>query len=86
MELLDDDFDSIVTLEPSAAKRKVKFTGILGSPPKMPCPDDDSNSVSDAAEHQQRFSDTTRLSPYYSNVQKSNEKAKNLNSKNDTMW
>uniref|UniRef100_A0A8B9TIR1 Origin recognition complex subunit 1 n=1 Tax=Anas platyrhynchos TaxID=8839 RepID=A0A8B9TIR1_ANAPL len=85
LELLDDDFDSIVTLKPSAAKRKVKFTGILGSPPKMPCPDDDSNSVGDAAEHQQRFSDTIRLSPYYSNVQKSNEKAKNRNSKDDAI-
>lgn len=84
LELLDDDCDTIVMLEPSAAKRKVKFTGILGSPPKIPCADDDSNSVGDAAEHRQRFSDTIRLSPY-SNVQKSNEKAKNLNIKDDTM-
>ncbi|XP_035756085.1 origin recognition complex subunit 1 isoform X2 [Egretta garzetta] len=81
LELLDDDCDAVAPLEPSATKRKVKFTGILGSPPKIPCANDKSKSVSDAAEHSQSFSDTIRLSPY--KVKNSSEKAKNHNIKHD---
>ena len=84
MELLDDDCDAIAPLEPSATKRKVKFTGILGSPPKIPCANDKSKSMFDTAEHWQRFSDTIRLSPY-SKVKDSSEKAKNLSMKDDTI-
>ncbi|NXY68213.1 ORC1 protein, partial [Glareola pratincola] len=84
LELLDDDCDAVALLEPSATKRKVKFTGILGSPPKIPCTDDKPKSTFDIAEHWQRFSDTIRLSPY-TKVKESAEKAKNLNTKDDTI-
>ncbi|XP_054690324.1 origin recognition complex subunit 1 isoform X1 [Grus americana] len=84
LELLNDDGDTLSPLEPSATKRKVKFTGILGSPPKIPCANDKSKSTFDTAEHWQRFSDTIRLSPY-SKVKDSSEKAKNLNTKDDTI-
>ncbi|NXV88345.1 ORC1 protein, partial [Calonectris borealis] len=84
LELLDDDCDAVAPLEPSATKRKVKFTGILGSPPKIPCANDKSKSMFDTAEHWQRFSDTIRLSPY-SKVKDSSEKAKNLSMKDDTI-
>ncbi|KGL92943.1 Origin recognition complex subunit 1 [Charadrius vociferus] len=83
LELLDDDCDAVAPLEPSTTKRKVKFTGILGSPPKIPCPNNKSKSVFDTAEDWQRFSDTIQLSPY-SKVKESSEKAKNLNTKDDT--
>ncbi|NWQ94869.1 ORC1 protein, partial [Burhinus bistriatus] len=82
LELLDDDCDAVTPLEPSATKRKVKFTGILGSPPKIPCGND--KSMFDTAEHWQRFSDTIQLSPY-SKVKESDEKAKNLNMEDDTI-
>ncbi|KAM6396799.1 origin recognition complex subunit 1 [Pluvialis apricaria] len=82
-ELLDDDSDAIAPLEPSATKRKVKFTGNLGSPPKIPCSNNKSKSTFDTAEHWQRFSDTIQLSPY-SKVKESSEKAKNVNMKDDT--
>ncbi|NXV49145.1 ORC1 protein, partial [Uria aalge] len=84
LELLDDESDAVAPLEPSATKRKVKFTGILGSPPKIPCTDDKSKSTVDRAEHWQRFSDTIRLSPY-TKVKESSEKAKNLNTKDDSI-
>ncbi|XP_074454806.1 origin recognition complex subunit 1 [Larus michahellis] len=84
LELLDDDSDAVAPLEPSATKRKVKFTGILGSPPKIPCADDKSKSTFDIAEHWQRFSDTIRLSPY-TKVKESSEKAKNFNTKDDSI-
>ncbi|XP_068262911.1 origin recognition complex subunit 1 [Nyctibius grandis] len=84
LELLDDDCDDVAPLEPSATKRKVKFTGILGSPPKIPCANDKSKSLFDTAEHWQSFSDIIRLSPY-SKVKDSSEKAKHLNMKDDTI-
>ncbi|NWY62062.1 ORC1 protein, partial [Chionis minor] len=84
LELLDDDCDAVAPLEPSATKRKVKFTGILGSPPKVPCANDKSKSICDTAEHWQRFSDTIQLSPY-SKVKECSEKAKNLRTKDDTI-
>uniref|UniRef100_A0A8C3K605 Origin recognition complex subunit 1 n=1 Tax=Calidris pygmaea TaxID=425635 RepID=A0A8C3K605_9CHAR len=82
LELLDDDCDAVAPLESSATKRKVKFTGILGSPPKIPCSNDKSKPTFDTAEHCQKFSDTIRLSPYCK-VKESSEKAKNLNVKED---
>ncbi|NXF32120.1 ORC1 protein, partial [Nyctibius bracteatus] len=81
LELLDDDCDDVA---PSATKRKVKFTGILGSPPKIPCANDKSKSLFDTAEHWQSFSDTIRLSPY-SKVKDSSAKAKNLNMEDDAI-
>ncbi|XP_059678218.1 origin recognition complex subunit 1 [Gavia stellata] len=84
LELLNDDCDAVAPLEPSATKRKVKFTDILDSPPKIRCTNNKSKSVFDTAEHWQRFSDTIRLSPY-SKVKDSSEKAKNLNMKDDTI-
>ncbi|KFO96430.1 Origin recognition complex subunit 1 [Calypte anna] len=73
LELLDDDCDAVAPLDPSATKRKVKFTGILGSPPKIPCSSDKLKSI-DAAEDRKRFSDAIRLSPY-SKSKDSSEKA-----------
>ncbi|XP_074732154.1 origin recognition complex subunit 1 isoform X2 [Strix uralensis] len=84
LELLDDLCDAVTPLEPSATKRRVKFTGILGSPPKIPCANEKSKSVLDTAEDWQRFKDTIQLSPH-SKVSDSNEKAKNLNVKDDTI-
>ncbi|NXJ62090.1 ORC1 protein, partial [Rostratula benghalensis] len=84
LELLDDDCDDVAPLEPSATKRKVKFTGILGSPPKIPCTNNKSKPTFDTAEHCQRFSDTIRLSPY-SKAKESSEKGKNCNVKEDTI-
>ncbi|KFV52361.1 Origin recognition complex subunit 1 [Gavia stellata] len=84
LELLNDDCDAVAPLEPSATKRKVKFTDILDSPPKIRCTNNKSKSVFDTAEHWQRFSDTIRLSPY-SKVKDSSEKAKNLNMNDDTI-
>uniref|UniRef100_A0A8C3R1B6 Origin recognition complex subunit 1 n=1 Tax=Cyanoderma ruficeps TaxID=181631 RepID=A0A8C3R1B6_9PASS len=83
--LLDDDCDAIAPLKPSATKRKVKFTSdALGSPPKIPCSNDKSKSTSETAEHQQRFSDTIRLSPY-TKIKDSSEKDKNLHEKGDIL-
>ncbi|NWX21043.1 ORC1 protein, partial [Aegotheles bennettii] len=83
LKLLDDDCDDVAPLEPSATKRKVKFTGILGSPPKIPCAGGKSKLVFETAEDWQRLSDTVRLSPY-SKSKDSSEPAKNLNMKDDT--
>ncbi|XP_014726124.1 PREDICTED: origin recognition complex subunit 1 [Sturnus vulgaris] len=81
--LLDDDCDAIAPLEPTATKRKVKFTSdILGSPPKIPCSSDKSKSAAETTERRQRFSDTMRLSPY-TNVKDFPDKDKNLPEKED---
>ncbi|XP_032923599.1 origin recognition complex subunit 1 [Catharus ustulatus] len=81
--LLDDDYDHIAPLKPSATKRKVKFTSdILGSPPKISCSNDKSKSTSERAEHCQRFSDTIQLSPY-TKVKDFSDKDKNLHEKDD---
>ncbi|KAL2301918.1 hypothetical protein Nmel_011319 [Mimus melanotis] len=81
--LLDDDCDAIAPLEPSATKRKVKFTSdILGSPPKIPCSNDKSKATCETAEHCQGFSDTMRLAPY-TKVKAFGEKDKNLPKKDD---
>ncbi|XP_052521792.1 origin recognition complex subunit 1 isoform X1 [Tympanuchus pallidicinctus] len=81
LELLDDVYDSQL-LKPTAIKRKVKFTEILSSPPKIACASDKLESVFGTAEHQEMFSDTLRLSPYRK-VEDSNEKVKNLNIEDD---
>ncbi|NWH74171.1 ORC1 protein, partial [Piaya cayana] len=78
LELLDDDHDTSAPLEPSATKRKVKFTGLLGSPSKISCVN--GKSMFDAAEYCQEYSDEIRLSPY-KKVKDSSEKAKNLDMK-----
>ncbi|NWV36466.1 ORC1 protein, partial [Grantiella picta] len=83
--LLDDDCDAVAPLEPSATKRKVKFTSeILGSPPKMPCSNDKPKATSETAEHCQRVSDTIRLTPY-TKISDFSEKDKNLHIKDDTL-
>lgn len=85
MGLLDDDCDSIAPLEPSATKRKVKFTSeILGSPPKIPCSNDKSKSTIETAEERQRFSETMQFSPY-TKVKDFSEKDKNLHEKDDIL-
>ncbi|NXS38136.1 ORC1 protein, partial [Pomatostomus ruficeps] len=82
---LDDDSDAIAPLEPSATKRKVKFTSdILGSPPKIPCSNEKSRSAPETAEHCQRFSDTMRLSSY-TKVKDFSEKDKNLHVTDDIL-
>ncbi|NXB52042.1 ORC1 protein, partial [Leucopsar rothschildi] len=81
--LLDDDCEAIAPLEPTATKRKVKFTSdILGSPPKIPCSSDKSKPAAETTEHRQRFSDTMRLSPY-TNVKDFPDKDKSLPEKED---
>lgn len=82
MELLDDDCDTVAPLESSATKRKVKFTGILGSPPKIPRAKDKSKSVFDTAENW--CSDTMQLSPY-NKVKDCSEKPENLKRKYDSI-
>ncbi|XP_059709802.1 origin recognition complex subunit 1 isoform X2 [Haemorhous mexicanus] len=83
--LLDDDCDAIAPLEPSAPKRKVKFTGeILGSPPKIPCSNDKSKPTSETAEQRQRCSDTLRLSPY-TKVKDFSEKYRDLHEEDDIL-
>ncbi|NWR52801.1 ORC1 protein, partial [Regulus satrapa] len=85
LDLLDDDFDSIAPLEPSATKRKVKFTSeILSSPPKFPCSNDKSKSTSESAEHHQRLSDIIQLSPY-TKIKDFNRKDKDLHEKDDIL-
>ncbi|NWT19355.1 ORC1 protein, partial [Vireo altiloquus] len=85
LSLLDDDCDALAPLEPSATKRKVKFTGeILGSPPKIPCSKDKSKSTSETTEDYPRFSDTIRLSPY-TKIKDFSEKDKNLQGKDDNL-
>ncbi|NXA04677.1 ORC1 protein, partial [Sapayoa aenigma] len=82
LDLLDDDCGAVAPLEPSATKRKVKFTTeILGSPPKRPC-SNESKSTSDTAEACQRFSDTIRLSPY-TKVKDFSEKARDVHVEGD---
>ncbi|OXB82080.1 UNVERIFIED_CONTAM: hypothetical protein H355_008959 [Colinus virginianus] len=83
LELLDCDYDSLL-LKPSAIKRKVTFTEVLGSPPKITCANDKLKSVFGTAEHQEAFSDAERLSPYVK-VEDFNEKVKNLNVEDDTI-
>ncbi|XP_010223302.1 PREDICTED: origin recognition complex subunit 1 [Tinamus guttatus] len=82
LELLDDDCDAVS--EPSATKRKVKFTGILGSPPKKSCSSDKPKSKLDSAECEQSLSDTIRLSPY-SKARDSSKEEKNLHMKEDSI-
>ncbi|NXG14445.1 ORC1 protein, partial [Grallaria varia] len=85
LDLLDDDHDDTAPSEPSATKRKVKFTSdVLGSPPKMRCSTDNSKSAADTAEPCQRFADTIRLSPY-TKVKDFSDKAKNLHVEDDTI-
>ncbi|NXI82077.1 ORC1 protein, partial [Rhipidura dahli] len=85
LNLLDDDCDAVAPLEPSATKRKVKFTSdILGSPPKIPCSNDKSKSTSETAEQCQRFSDIIILSPY-TRVKNFSEKDKNLHGKDGNL-
>lgn len=83
LELLDDVYDSQL-LKPTAIKRKVKFTDVLSSPPKITCADDKLKSVFGTAEHQEMFGDTLRLSPYRK-VEDSSEKVKNLNMEDDAI-
>ncbi|XP_064003453.1 origin recognition complex subunit 1 [Pogoniulus pusillus] len=64
LELLDDDCNAVALSEPSATKRKVQFTGILGSPPKIPCVNAKSKSACGAVEHWDSLADSRRLSPY----------------------
>ncbi|XP_068809258.1 origin recognition complex subunit 1 isoform X2 [Struthio camelus] len=84
LELLGDDCDAIAMSEPSATKRKVKFTGVLGSPPKMSCASEEPKTTFNSTEHEQRLNDTIRLSPY-SKVSDSSEKDKNLHMGEDTI-
>ncbi|NWU14804.1 ORC1 protein, partial [Cephalopterus ornatus] len=85
LDLLDDDRDAIAPLESAATKRKVTFTSdVLGPPPKIPCSNDKSKSVSDTEEPCHSFSDTIRLSPY-TTAKGFSEKAKNLHVEDDTI-
>ncbi|NXK32090.1 ORC1 protein, partial [Piprites chloris] len=85
LDLLDDDHYAIAPLEAAATKRKVTFpSDVLGPPPKVPCSNEKSKSVSDTTEPCQRFSDTIRLSPY-TKAKSLSEKAKSLHEEDDTI-
>ncbi|XP_040560610.1 origin recognition complex subunit 1 isoform X1 [Gallus gallus] len=81
--LLDDDCDSQL-LKPTAIKRKVKFTEVLSSPPKITCANDKLKSVFGTAEDQEVLSGTLRLSPYRK-LEDSNEKVRSLNMEVDAI-
>uniref|UniRef100_A0A8B9IXG7 Origin recognition complex subunit 1 n=1 Tax=Amazona collaria TaxID=241587 RepID=A0A8B9IXG7_9PSIT len=83
LNLLDDDFGAIAPLKLSATKRKVKFTGILSSPPKIPHTNDKEKSILDTEEYWQRFAESLQLAPF--KVKDSSEKAKTLDVKNDAV-
>ncbi|XP_015726053.1 origin recognition complex subunit 1 [Coturnix japonica] len=83
LELLDDDYD-FESLKPTPIKRKVKFTEVPSSPPKIHCASDKLKSVFGTAEHEEIFSGTLRLSPYRK-AEDSNEKVKKLNMEDDAI-
>ncbi|KAM9130181.1 origin recognition complex subunit 1 isoform 2-T3 [Pangshura tecta] len=77
LELLGDDCDA---LEPSATKRKVTFTKILGSPPKISCINGESDSPLGIRGDWSKLAETIRIAPYRRD-QESSPKAKNLDGK-----
>ncbi|XP_005151186.2 origin recognition complex subunit 1 [Melopsittacus undulatus] len=84
LDLLDDEFGAIAPLKPSSTKRKVKFTGILSSPPKIPHTNYNEKSVLDTEEYWQKFTESLQLSPI--KVKDYSEKAKNPDVKNDIVF
>ncbi|XP_014380924.1 origin recognition complex subunit 1 [Alligator sinensis] len=83
--LLVDDWDCSEALEPSATKRKVTCTGILGSPTKMSCTDGERESLSSTPGHWSKLSDTIRISPF-TRDQDSSLKTVNFDLKGDSTW
>ncbi|XP_030428580.1 origin recognition complex subunit 1 isoform X3 [Gopherus evgoodei] len=79
LELLGDDCDA---LEPSATKRKVTFTKILGSPPKISRTSGESDSPRAIRGDWSKLAETIRIAPYRRG-QDSSPKAKNLDGKDD---
>ncbi|XP_032624311.1 origin recognition complex subunit 1 isoform X3 [Chelonoidis abingdonii] len=79
LELLGDDCDA---LEPSATKRKVTFTKILGSPPKISRTSGESDSPLTIREDWSKLAETIRIAPYRRG-QDSRLKTKNLDGKDD---
>nr|XP_006126462.1 origin recognition complex subunit 1 isoform X1 [Pelodiscus sinensis] len=82
LELLSDDCDALEALEPSANKRKVTFTQILGSPPKISRTKDEPDSPQNNGGDWPKTVETIRISPYRRG-QGSSLKAKNLGEKDD---
>ncbi|NXN07172.1 ORC1 protein, partial [Indicator maculatus] len=83
LELLDDDCDAVAPSEPSATKRKVQFTGILGSPSKVPCTNAKPKSTCGDAEHWGCLADSRQLSPY-PKVRDLSEQAKDPHKEDDS--
>ncbi|XP_067996592.1 origin recognition complex subunit 1 [Melanerpes formicivorus] len=83
LELLDDDCDAVAPSEPSATKRKVQFTGLLGSPAKVPYTNAKSKSACGDADHWGCLADSRRLSPY-PQVRDFNEQAKDPHKEDDS--
>ncbi|XP_034635272.1 origin recognition complex subunit 1 isoform X1 [Trachemys scripta elegans] len=85
LELLGDDCDALEPLEPSATKRKVTFTEILDSPPKISRTNGESDSPLTIRGDWSKLAETVRIAPYRRS-QASNLKAKNLDGKDDDTW
>uniref|UniRef100_A0A8C3XIT1 Origin recognition complex subunit 1 n=1 Tax=Chelydra serpentina TaxID=8475 RepID=A0A8C3XIT1_CHESE len=82
LELLGDDCDALEAREPSATKRKVTFTEILGSPPKVSRTNGEPDSPQTMRGDWSKVAETIRISPYRRG-QDSSLKAKNLDGKDD---
>ncbi|XP_026507633.1 origin recognition complex subunit 1-like isoform X4 [Terrapene carolina triunguis] len=85
LELLGDDCDALEPLEPSATRRKVTFTEILGSPPKISRTNGESDSPLTIRGDWSKLAETVRIAPYRRS-QASSLKAKNLDGKDDDTW
>ncbi|XP_026507533.1 origin recognition complex subunit 1 [Terrapene carolina triunguis] len=85
LELLGDDCDALEPLEPSATRRKVTFTEILGSPPKISRTNGESDSPLTIRGDWSKLAETVRIVPYRRS-QASSLKAKNLDGKDDDTW
>ncbi|XP_008166128.2 origin recognition complex subunit 1 isoform X2 [Chrysemys picta bellii] len=85
LELLGDDCDALESLEPSATKRKVTFTEILDSPPKISRTNGESDSPLTIRGDWSKLAETVRIAPYRRS-QASSLKAKNLDGKDDDTW
>ncbi|CAM5162736.1 unnamed protein product [Natator depressus] len=85
LELLGDDCDALEALEPSATKRKVTFTEILGSPPKISRTNGEPDSPLSIRGDWTKLAETIRISPYRRG-QDSSLKAMNLDGKDDDTW
>ncbi|TFK10195.1 Origin recognition complex subunit 1 [Platysternon megacephalum] len=85
LERLGDDCNALEALEPSATKRKVTVTEILGSPPKISRTNGESDSPLNIRGDWSKIAETIRIAPYRRGPD-SSLKAKNLDGKDDDTW